>query len=82
MSERYEHDYSGKLFGAYSIFDGDLEIGPSTVIEMLNDRGRLAAQVATLRELLVEARRRIVYADDIDLGKRIDAALADTETTG
>lgn len=74
MSERYTVEY-GEDRRSVWIRDStdDSLCSPRWACKELN---RLATQVETLRALLVEARRRIAYADDSDLGKRIDAALS------
>lgn len=80
MSERYtvRDDPSAKPYVGF-VHDGDMPLFPQQCAKELN---RLAAQVATLRELLTEC---LPIANEVgydDLAYRIDAALADTETPG
>jgi hypothetical protein len=73
MIERYTADSE-----IHSIYADGQYVDVSSVCKMLNDRDRLAAEVATLRELLREAHIFVpMYggSEALGLSKAIDAAL-------
>lgn len=78
MSERYTAKFDIDATAHWFTYRGDVRMKSQFVAEELN---RLAAQVETLRELLWKSLPyvpRYGEADKIELAKRIDAALADT----
>lgn len=79
MSERYTVEY-GEDARLVMIVNHDTK-DAYTVFQACRELNRLAAEVETLRELLIECQPAIYHDDDIDLCNRIDDALKQSGET-